>query len=633
MPVSSLHYPSIGLSLLKPALEADGAETIIRYEFLRFADRLGSAVQRVLDEQALYHSLHGEWIFAADAHERPPLDLAYVSEILLQRFGDVCTLDRLHAILSARERAPAFLDDCLAAVEQDAPDIVGFTTSFQQNCASLALARRIKARRPGAHIVFGGANCRGAMGHALLRHYPFIDAVCIDEGDEAFPAYVRAWRRGGAAAASAVPGMIVRGRPDTAPEESGAMVGDMDALPYPDFAAFFEQHRASPVATELSTPTALFETSRGCWWGQKHHCTFCGINGTAMRYRSKSQDRAYAEIAHLAERFGPDLINVDAILDQRYFTGLLPRLMQDGPAITAYYELKANLTADQLVLLSGAGIKKIQPGIESLDSTILRLMRKGCTMLQNVQTLKLAAEAGVYVEWNLLHGFPGETVEQYRGMAALMPSLFHLQPPGVCGAVRADRFSPYWARPAEYGIRIRPNPAYAHIYPFAPEAVTELAYHFDMDAPEGPELARAVAGVAARAAAWRADHPARRLALHDCGGDALEIEDGRQAGPAVTQRVGGIEAAILRAAWQAVSRASLRVALDADGAVLDAAIERLRARGLMLAEGGRVLTLALRQPGYARAPLWEEIRAGAQRPFLAADQVPARACTSCGVAE
>ena len=92
----------------------------------------------------------------------------------------------------------------------------------------------------------------------------------------------------------------------------------------------------------------------------------------------------------------------------------IPRLARDGPRITAYYELKANITLRADDRLSRAGIKKIQPGIESLDTEVLKLMRKGCTMLQNVQTLKLAAENGLFVEWNLLHGFPGETAESYR---------------------------------------------------------------------------------------------------------------------------------------------------------------------------------------------------------------------------
>lgn len=30
----------------------------------------------------------------------------------------------------------------------------------------------------------------------------------------------------------------------------------------------------------------LYEASLGCWWGEKHHCTFCGLNGTTMKFRA-----------------------------------------------------------------------------------------------------------------------------------------------------------------------------------------------------------------------------------------------------------------------------------------------------------------------------------------------------------
>lgn len=31
----------------------------------------------------------------------------------------------------------------------------------------------------------------------------------------------------------------------------------------------------------------VLEGARGCWWGEKHHCTFCGLNGSLMKFRSK----------------------------------------------------------------------------------------------------------------------------------------------------------------------------------------------------------------------------------------------------------------------------------------------------------------------------------------------------------
>ena len=52
---------------------------------------------------------------------------------------------------------------------------------------------------------------------------------------------------------------------------------------------------------------------------------------------------------------------------------------------------------------------------------------------------------------------------------------------------------------------------------------------------------------------------------------------------------------------------------DADG--LHRALDGLEALDLILVEGDRLLTLALRQPGYAAAPSWGDVRAGRTVPF------------------
>jgi radical SAM superfamily enzyme YgiQ (UPF0313 family) len=41
------------------------------------------------------------------------------------------------------------------------------------------------------------------------------------------------------------------------------------------------------------------ETARGCWWGAKHHCTFCGLNQNDMAFRAKSPQCAMDELVHL----------------------------------------------------------------------------------------------------------------------------------------------------------------------------------------------------------------------------------------------------------------------------------------------------------------------------------------------
>jgi coproporphyrinogen III oxidase-like Fe-S oxidoreductase len=79
-----------------------------------------------------------------------------------------------------------------------------------------------------------------------------------------------------------------------------------------------------------------------------------------------------------------------------------------------FYEVKSNPRREQIRLLAAGGIRRIQPGIESLNTHILKLMRKGVTAIKNVRLIKWAFYYGIGIAWNLLLGFPGETQEDYE---------------------------------------------------------------------------------------------------------------------------------------------------------------------------------------------------------------------------
>ncbi len=103
---------------------------------------------------------------------------------------------------------------------------------------------------------------------------------------------------------------------------------------------------------------------------------------------------------------------------------------------------------------------------------MLKLIGKGATALQNLQTLKWFSEAGIEVKWNLLYGFPGEDPADYAALAELLPSLYHLAPPLARRPRALDRFSPYFEDPARYGIaNPRPNRAFRYVYPFPDESL------------------------------------------------------------------------------------------------------------------------------------------------------------------
>ena len=231
----------------------------------------------------------------------------------------------------------------------------------------------------------------------------------------------------------------------------------------------------------------LVETARGCWWGERSHCTFCGLNGTTMTFRSKSPERAFHELALLRRRYGAAVFSVvDDILDLRYFDSVIPMLAAAKLGIEFFWEIKANLTDRQVRALRDAGVAYVQPGIESLNDHVLELMKKGTTSFRNIELLKWCKEYGIKPMWNLLYGFPGETAADYDETIETIHAIWHLDPPTGYGPIRLDRFSPYHEDPAAFGmVGVRPLGPFPFLYPFPHETVMEIAYYFDFDYSDG----------------------------------------------------------------------------------------------------------------------------------------------------
>ncbi|MBT8399201.1 MAG: RiPP maturation radical SAM C-methyltransferase, partial [Rhodothermia bacterium] len=270
---------------------------------------------------------------------------------------------------------------------------------------------------------------------------------------------------------------------------SGPVTGgfvNLDELPFPNYDDYFDQLSRSTGRFDVELP---FESARGCWWGAKHHCTFCGLNGADMTFRRKSPARLLEEVRSLYSRYGDrirGMFDVSNILDMKYFDDFIPGLSRLAASDDFYIfvETKSNLSRSQVAALADARVNRIQPGIESLSTPILRLMRKGCTSLQNIELLKWCQLSGVRPEWNLLYGFPGEDRDEYDRQIELMPLLHHLPPPANVGPVRVDRFSPYFETPEDFGITaLCPQAPYRHVYRVPPDELDNIAYYFDFECP------------------------------------------------------------------------------------------------------------------------------------------------------
>jgi ribosomal peptide maturation radical SAM protein 1 len=618
-PFGALERQALGLSLFKAHLEDQDIACDVRYLTFTFADLIGVDDYEWIVHDLPHTAFGGEWTFRSSVYgDDPALDTRYQDEIL----RDTWQLDewQIARLARIRDLAPTFLDYCMAAVAWREYALVGFTSTFEQNLPSLALARRVKSAYPDLPTVFGGGNWEGEMGLELHRRFPWVDYVCPGEADGSFPRLVKALLRSPRSIRSLgrIGGLIYRSRGLSRYTGASQLVTRMDALPVPDYSDYFRHFGTSSAGSQV-LPTLLFEGSRGCWWGAREHCTFCGLNGATLRFRSKSGERVVREVGHLVDKWGIDTIQaVDNVIDMRYFNSALPALARQERSVSFFYEVRANMKREHVRQLAAAGVRSIQAGIESLNDHVLALMHKGTTALQNIQLLKWCREYDISVSWNLLFGFPGETQEDYQETLELLKAIRFLQPPTACGPVRLDRFSPFFVDPAAFGIvNVRPMPVYRFIYPFPEESIRRIAYYFDYDyAPEVDPRGYAD-DVQRFVAEWSMDPERGHLQSLTRADGSLVLLDTRRGASNGQVVLSGLDRLVYEYCSSARSLDTIQghVARARPGSGLSrvqiqAFLEWMTARRLMVTSGRKYLSLAL---GAASADASERLVATACR--------------------
>ncbi|UCF93885.1 MAG: RiPP maturation radical SAM C-methyltransferase [Desulfobacterales bacterium] len=601
MPFASVRYPSPALSLLRSLVEREGVSCDVAYLNIFFQAATGrpEIYEGIADFMIIGEAVFGAELFGAQWAQTERGSLAKLAAPLLPDGAKLRAIR--NSLLALRSKAGPFIRECLRTINWNDYGVIGFTSVYSQHVASLALARHIKQNWPEKIIAFGGANCEEEMGQALLRLFPFVDWVFNGEADLSFPQAVTGWFAG--KPPEGIPGVAYRTEGRIIAQGTGRSP-EMDGLPYPDFKDYFAALNQWAPAYRPMAPISL-ELSRGCWWGKKSQCIFCGLNCRALNYRRKSASRAESEIKTLTARFEVErVILTDSVVDMSFFKTLLPALAKWGGLEELFLEAKANLSREQVRVLQTAGVKLFQPGIESLDTEILSLMRKGTTLLQNVQFLKWAREYGLYPTWNLLYGFPGENAAAYDRMAALIPLISHLCPPMDVSPMLLVRFSPLFEQRGQWGLQnVRAHAGYASVYPFDPQDLDELAYFFDFNVDGQADIPAYIGPLKQRVQDWKQSwkqphppaltfqqQPGERVVIFDTRpcrlDDRLDLEGALAAAYAACDAMRPVAALASdlreQCGTSATDENSLRQGLD-----------ELVARGLMLREGDHYLSLAL----------------------------------------
>jgi len=599
MPTLSARFPSFQLALLKPTLEREGIPVQTFSLFMYFGTQVGWRINETLSD--VYPCMLGEWIWTkaafGDFTDNDGYFEAYRESLEGIAYKAGCTLDDLRRLRETA--APAFIDWCMKSVDWSRFGVFGFSVVFQQTLASIALAKALKQHYPHIPIMMGGATFEDDIAEEIMKGCPEVDYVHCGDADETLPKAIRRLYSGQSMAG--MPGMMWRDGDRVAYAGRAPNLSDMNKTPVPDFDEYFYARKEGGYHYSDQAQGVLLpiETARGCWWGVKNHCTFCGLNRAGMEFRSKRVDNVIQQLDELSRRYGIlDFNAIDNIIEPEYIDQLFNQLSAANTDIRIHYEVRPSLSRAQLRQMRKGGLFSIQPGVESFSTHILKLMRKHTTGVRNLELIKWSTYYGINNLYNILLRFPGETLEDYRAQCEVISKIPHLQAPWAVAKARADRGSPMYAEPETQSVtRLIPSACYDYLFPKDRFDLNRVSYYFEHEMDntlqdhEYNEIFEAVDVWQNR---WR-QRPRPYLRYRKAWATIL-IEDGRNCSPRTTTYSDDY-ANLYEYCADARSRKDIAAKFE-DAPWVEGALEEFVDKDLMIHLDKRYLSLALPENPY-----------------------------------
>jgi ribosomal peptide maturation radical SAM protein 1 len=592
MPTLSARFPSFQLALLKPTLEKAGIPVQTFSLFMYFGTFVGWRINETLAD--VYPSMVGEWLWTKSAFGDFANNDEYF-EIYRRNLEGICyqagcSLDDLRDLRD--KAAPAFIDFCMNSVDWSRFGIIGFSVVFQQTLASIALAAALKKRYPHIPIMMGGATFEDDIAEEIMKGCPQVDYIHCGDADETLPKAIRRIYSG--ESMKGTPGIMWRDNGRVVYNGRAPNLSDMNKTPTPDFDEYFYARKQGGYEYHDDAHGVLLpiETARGCWWGVKNHCTFCGLNRAGMEFRSKRVENVIEQLDELSRRYAIlDFNAIDNIIEPEYIDKLFGQLSEANTDIRLHYEVRPSLSRVQLKHMRQGGLFSIQPGVESFSTHILKLMKKHTTGVRNLELIKWSTYYGINNLYNILLRFPGETAEDYRAQCDVISKIHHFQAPWAIAKARADRGSPMYTDPESQSISsLVPSACYDYLYPKDRFDLNRVSYYFEHEMgntlEEYDEIFEAVDVWQNR---WK-QRPRPYLRYRKAWATIL-IEDGRNCSPRVATYSDDY-ATLYEYCADARSRKDIAARFE-DAPWVEGALEEFVGKDLMINLDNRYLSLAL----------------------------------------
>ena len=346
----------------------------------------------------------------------------------LNRYGERIgrSASSFQTIEQALQQPPSFTEELLlqalwAYVDRHDPSIVGLTVPFPGNLfGAFRIAQALKTRRPDITVLLGG----GYVNTELRRMadpvvFDYVDYVTLDDGERpllCLMEYLSGKRDEALLCRTFVREHgAVRFRngcqeSDPTMEELGTPT--YDGLPLDRYISILDS--VNPMHRLWSEGHwNKLTVAHGCYWKQ---CTFCDIGlDYISRYEAAPTALLIERIEALIRETGRRSFHfVDEAAPPAGLKALALSLLERQLAISWWTNIRFEeaFTVDLCRLLAASGCIAMSAGLEAASDRLLAAMKKGITVDQTAAVAAALRQAGILVHAYLMHGYPGQTLQE-----------------------------------------------------------------------------------------------------------------------------------------------------------------------------------------------------------------------------
>ena len=320
----------------------------------------------------------------------------------------------------------------LETLVMERADVYGFSVYIWNVPEMLAFAAELKTLLPNALTVFGGPEV-SFEDQSFFDKHPGVDVIIAGEGEDAFPALVKAFAEG-----ADVRRRVIHGLPYQNFKESGIYYGEIGDIP---------------------KGLVYYESVRGCPFS----CAYC-LSSRADGIRAKSPEKALSDLLVFEQFDGirtVKLVDRTFNFDRERAKVIWRALSEDRYTKEYHFEVSAALLDDESFEILGQvpkGKFRLEIGVQSTNPETVKAIGRALDTKKTLTALeRLHKKGNLHIHADLIAGLPHE---DYASFARSFDDVYGKGNVLQLGILKLLRGSRMREEAEKYGIVYSPNPPY-----------------------------------------------------------------------------------------------------------------------------------------------------------------------------